>query len=88
MAITDSLVIDASGLAGGLTIDASDNDPTPDEDNGDGSRIFNIDDGDSATDFSVELRSLTLTGERPVGDAFLEPGSSQIVHSIKVLVFL
>ncbi|GAF67660.1 unnamed protein product, partial [marine sediment metagenome] len=62
MGITDSLTIDASSLASGLTIDASGNDPTPDENNGDGSRIFNINDGDSATKLSVELRSLTLTG--------------------------
>ena len=44
--ITKSMTVDASMLPSGLTIDASGNDPTPDEDNGDGSRIFKIDDGD------------------------------------------
>ena len=60
--ITDSLIIDASGLTGGLTIDASGSDPMPDENYGDGSRIFNIDDGNSLTDIHVELVGLTLTG--------------------------
>ena len=48
-----SMTIDATALPGGLTIDASGNDPTPEEDNGDGSRIFNIDDGDDGTDRPV-----------------------------------
>ncbi len=44
--ISDSLAINGPG-ADVLTIDASGSDPTPDENNGDGSRIFNIDDGPS-----------------------------------------
>ena len=44
LAITDSLTINGPG-ANLLTIDASGNDPTPDVNNGDGSRVFNIDDG-------------------------------------------
>ena len=42
--ITDSLTINGPG-ANLLTIDASGNDPTPTLINGDGTRIFNIDDG-------------------------------------------
>ncbi len=61
LAITDSLTITGPD-ADLLTIDASGNDPTPDENNGDGSRIFNIDDGSSATSIDVELVGLTLTG--------------------------
>lgn len=44
-----------------LTIDASGNDPTPSSNNGDGSRIFNIDDGQS-TQIVVTISGLTLTG--------------------------
>ncbi len=57
--ITRLITIDASMLPNGLTIDASGNDPTPD--NGDGSRIFNISDGDVGTDSPVTIRGLTLT---------------------------
>ena len=39
--VTDSLTINGPG-AELLTIDASGNDPTPDVNNGDGSRVFNI----------------------------------------------
>ena len=38
LSITNSLTVDATALADGLTIDASGNDPTPDQDNGDGNR--------------------------------------------------
>jgi hypothetical protein len=62
LAITRSLSVDASSLLGGLTIDASGNDPTPAENNGDGSRIFNIDDGDRAKVSEVTMTGLTLTG--------------------------
>jgi len=65
--VTDLLTITGSG-AELLTIDASGNDPTPDEDLGDGSRIFNIDDGSSATSIDVEIRGLTLTGGDVTGD--------------------
>ncbi|MGD9635508.1 MAG: choice-of-anchor Q domain-containing protein [Pirellulales bacterium] len=58
--ITDSLTINGPG-AGLLTIDASGNDPTPDENNNDGSRIFNIDNG-IATEINVMIVGLTLTG--------------------------
>ncbi len=58
--VTDSLTIDGPG-ANLLTIDASGNDPTPDENNGDGSRVFNIDDGTSEV-LDITLTGLTLTG--------------------------
>jgi hypothetical protein len=57
--ITQSLSIDASSLANGLTIMATD--PSPGVNDGDGMRIFNIDDN-SSNNIEVELRSLTLTG--------------------------
>ncbi|MCA9262591.1 MAG: right-handed parallel beta-helix repeat-containing protein [Planctomycetales bacterium] len=60
--ITRSMTINAIMLMRGLTIDASGNDSTPNENYGDGSRIFNIDDGDSFTDSPVTLQGLTLTG--------------------------
>ena len=64
LAITDSLTITGNG-AELLTIDASGNDPTPDVNNGDGSRIFNIDDGDLSTviaTIDVSISGVTLTG--------------------------
>ncbi len=61
LVITDSLTITGAG-ADLLTIDASGNDPTPDENNGDGSRVFLIDDGVRDNRFTAEVRGLTLTG--------------------------
>jgi CSLREA domain-containing protein len=59
--ITDALTITGLG-AELLTIDASGNDPTPDVNKGDGSKIFNIDDGKADSLIDVSLRGLTLTG--------------------------
>ena len=64
LAITDALSIIGPGQHL-LTIDASGNDLTPEEINGDGSRIFNIDDGNFDTQFDASISGLTLTG----GDA-------------------
>ena len=65
--ITDSLTINGPG-ANLLTIDASGNDPTPDVNNGDGSRVFNIDDGNDANLLDVSISGLTLTGGDVSGD--------------------
>jgi hypothetical protein len=62
LAITDSVTINASSLANGITIDASGNDPTPTQDNGDGSRVFNIDDANDANFIDVSIEGVTLTG--------------------------
>ena len=59
--ITDDLTITGPG-ANLLTIDASGNDPTPDVDDGLGSRVFRIDDGNTSTQIDVTLSGLTLTG--------------------------
>lgn len=48
-----------------LIIDASGNDPTPLFDNGDGSRVFKVDDANAATMAKVTISGMTLTG----GDA-------------------
>jgi hypothetical protein len=61
LAITDSLTIDGPG-AHLLTIDASGNDPTPDENNGDGSRVFSMDDANNDVVVDVSIRGLALTG--------------------------
>ena len=45
-----------------LTIDASGNDPTPATNNGDGSRVFLIRDGNDGTFLDVNIWGLTLTG--------------------------
>ena len=59
--ITDSLSINGPG-ADLLTIDASGNDPTPDMNNGDGSRVFNIEDANYETLLSITLQGLTISG--------------------------
>ena len=67
--ITDALAINGPG-ADLLTIDASGNDPTPDStlddgddlNDGDGSRVFNINDGNVNTRKTVSISGLTLTG--------------------------
>ena len=61
LAIVQSLTINGPG-ASLLTIDASGNDPTPTVNNADGSRVFNLDDGNPNIDKSVALNGLTLTG--------------------------
>lgn len=58
LSVTSSMAIDGPG-ASLLTIDASGNDPTPTQNNGDGSRVFSID-GNST--LFVSLSGLTLTG--------------------------
>ena len=64
LALTDSLTLTGPGEKL-LTLDASASDPTPAEKNGDGNRIFSIDDGEFATDVFVSISDLTMTG----GDA-------------------
>jgi len=68
LAVTRAMAIDASTLTDGLTIDASGNDPTSDQDNGDGSRLFNIDDGNGSRVLEVAIRGLTLAGGDVSGD--------------------
>lgn len=80
LAITDSLTIDGPG-AELLTIDASGNDPTPGEVLGDGSRVLNVDDGNSAIAIDVTIRGLTLTG----GDAREEGGAIRSRENVSLL---
>ena len=63
LTITDSLTINGPG-ADLLTIDASGNDPTPDVNDWNGSRVFLIDDGDfdGTTRIDAALSGLRLTG--------------------------
>jgi hypothetical protein len=60
LTINKSLTIQGPG-ADLLTIDASANDPTPLENNGDGSRVFHID------DLTVALRNVLISGLRLTG---------------------
>jgi hypothetical protein len=80
LAITDNLTIVGPG-ANHLTIDASGNDPTPDQDNGDGSRIFNIDDGNNANVLDVSISGLVLTG----GDVQREGGAVRSFENLSVI---
>ena len=61
MSITNEVIIDATALAGGFTIDAG-NGTDNTFSTGDGYRIFNVDDGAAGTVLDVELRGLTLSG--------------------------
>ena len=62
LALTRSVIIDATELDSGLVIDAAGNDPTPGQRDGEGSRILNVDDGNLAGCSSITVRGLTLTG--------------------------
>jgi CSLREA domain-containing protein len=65
--ITDHTTIVGPG-ANLLTINASGNDSTPDENNGDGSRVFHIDDGNLSNVSNVSLHGLRLVGADYSGD--------------------
>ncbi len=71
LSLTRPMTIDATGLTSGLIIDAAGNDPTPELNDGQGSRIFNIDDGNLFGDSPVTLRGMTLTG----GDVSTQGGA-------------
>lgn len=60
-----------------LTIDASGNDLTPFLDNGDGSRVFNVNNG-GGTNIDVKINALTLTG----GDAILDGGAIRNLENL------
>ncbi len=80
--INKNLTIAGPG-ANFLTIDASGNDPTPNSvlddgdttDDGDGSRVFNVDDGNSISDKTISISGLTLRGG-DVGAATPRPGGA------------
>ncbi len=67
--ITDDLTIRHQG--GLITLDALASDPTPTMNNGDGSRIFRVDDGNSTSFIEVVMEGLALVG----GDAPLSGGA-------------
>jgi hypothetical protein len=85
--VTNSVDVDATDLPGGIIVDASGNDLTPastrddgdDTNDGDGSRVFNIDDGVPAHLLEVAIWGMTLTG----GDVM---GSGGAIRSVENLV--
>jgi len=77
LAINESMTIQGPG-ANLLTIDASGSDPTPNP--GDGSRVFNVDDGNPATLIDVEIVGLTLTG----GDASASGGAIATTENLVI----
>jgi hypothetical protein len=81
--ITYSLTISGLGAAL-LTIDASGSDPTPDETNGDGKRIFNI--APTSTDVHVSISGLSLTGgdEPDEGGAIRSVGANLQLSGLKI----
>ena len=77
--IRETLILTGPGAAK-LTIDASGNDPTPDQNNGDGSRIFDVDDNTSASGMVFTISGLTLTG----GDHPQEGGAIQSQEDVVI----
>lgn len=78
LTIRDSVTINGPG-AHLLTVDAAGNDPTPNSrpddatvgDDGDGSRVFNIDSGNFVADKTISITGLTLAG----ADTFNQGGA-------------
>jgi CSLREA domain-containing protein len=85
MTIDKSLTINGPG-ASLLTLDASGNDPTPTTNNGDGSRVFSVQDGNSANVLNVQIAGLTLTGGdvTGLGGAIFNLEKLAIVDSVLV----
>ena len=79
LVITDDVSIEGFGM-GLLIVDASGNDPTPAVNNGDGSRVFRIDDGVSGSQISVTISGLTITG----GDVADGGGGIRSVENLTV----
>ncbi|MCI0332111.1 MAG: hypothetical protein L0228_02655 [Planctomycetes bacterium] len=79
LTITDPVSIDGPG-ADLLTVDASGNDPTPTVNDHNGSRVFDIDDGDSGTLIPVDIIGLTLTG----GDVSGNGGAIRTIENLTV----
>ena len=77
--ISRSLAINGPGAAL-LTIDASGNDPTPNMDEGNGSRVLHIDDGRNDNLLDVSLSGLALSG----GDANAEGGAVRSTENLNV----
>ena len=65
--ITKDVTISGPG-SGLLTIDASGNDLTPALDNGDGSRVFNVNNGSPLINLEAKINGMTLTGGDSAGD--------------------
>ena len=68
LVISSSISINAVDLPVVMTIDASATDPTPLVKNGDGTRVFRVDDGSAVTQIEVVIEGLTLTGGDVSGD--------------------
>ena len=83
LAVTENVVIDGSALTTRVTIDASGSDPTPDIDDGMGSRVFYI---ASMAPLMVDIHAIALTG----GDVDGAGGavySDELLNLTEVLVF-
>jgi hypothetical protein len=86
LAISKTLTINGPG-ANLLTIDASGNDPTPNVDNGDGSRVFTLIDS-TISDRVVSIRGLNLTGgdigQNSAGGAIYSSGIQTILQNCTI----
>ena len=82
--ITDSLTITGAG-ASLFAIDASGNDPTPDEHNGDGSRVFRISSGRGPM-IDVTISGVRLTGGDVAGSGgAIESFGSLALNNVEVV---
>lgn len=81
--ITDDLTINGPGRDL-LTIDASGSDPTPDKDNGDGSRVFDIRSKNSRELIEVSLQGLSITdGDQRSGGAIHSEATLTLSDSVR-----
>lgn len=78
--ITEALSIDGPG-AHLIAVDASGNDPTPSDSNGDGSRVFHINDSQIAANNPVTIGGLTITG----GDASSGGGGIRSLENLTLV---
>jgi hypothetical protein len=60
--VTSSVIIETTGLADGLTVDAAGSDITPGVIDGFGTRVFVVDDGDDGALIEVTISGLTIMG--------------------------
>ena len=82
----ETLTLTGPGAAK-LTIDASGSDPTPDENNRDGSRIFDVDDDEFGSGTGAfTISGLTLTGGDPEQDGGAIQSEEEIVISDCVII--
>jgi hypothetical protein len=86
LAVNDTLTITGLGADRLTTIDASGSDPTPDENNGDGSRIFSVDSSGSSVGIDLAISDLRLIGGDTLhgGAIFVRGGTTTLPTNLTI----